>query len=72
METSSFGRWLIGAGLILVVVGLIVVLHPKVPWLGHLPGDIHIQRGNFSLYFPLATCLGVSLILSVVLKLFKK
>jgi hypothetical protein len=59
-------RWLVTAGLVLVVVGLLW------PWLGklglgRLPGDIVIERGNFSFYFPILTCLAVSLIVSLIL-----
>ncbi len=58
-------RWLVTVGLLLVVVGLLW------PWLGklglgRLPGDIVIERGNFSFYFPIATCLAVSLIVSLI------
>jgi hypothetical protein len=60
------GRWLVAAGLVLVVVGVLW------PWLGalglgRLPGDIVIERGNFSFYFPIVTCLAVSLIVSLIL-----
>ena len=60
------GRWLVTAGLVLVIVGLLW------PWLGklglgRLPGDIVIERGNFSFYFPIVTCLAVSLIGSLIL-----
>ena len=59
-------RWLVTVGLLLVVVGLLW------PWLGklgvgRLPGDIVIERGNFSFYFPIVTCLAVSLIVSLIL-----
>jgi hypothetical protein len=54
-------------GLILLVAGN---LAGKVPWLGRLPGDIHIQRGNWSFYFPLVTCLIVSIVLTLLFSLF--
>jgi hypothetical protein len=53
--------------LILLVAGN---LSGKVPWLGRLPGDIHIQRGNWSFYFPLVTCLIVSIVLTLLFSLF--
>jgi len=56
---------LVGFGLLIALAGVVLVLVGRVPWIGRLPGDIHIQRGNFSFYFPLAT----SLLLSVVLTL---
>jgi len=54
-------------GLILLVAGN---LSGRIPWLGRLPGDIHIQRGNWSLYFPLATCLVISVVLTLLFSLF--
>jgi len=61
----TIGKILIAFGLLIVLAGVVLVLVGRVPWIGRLPGDIHIQRGNFTFYFPLAT----SLILSVVLTL---
>ena len=59
-------RFLILLGVILVVLGLALLLLPKIPGLGRLPGDIVIKRGNFTFYFPLGTCILVSLILSLI------
>ena len=42
----------------------------RVPWLGRLPGDLHVERDNFSFHFPIVTCLVVSAILTLVLNLF--
>ena len=72
MEFQSLGKWLIGAGLFLALVGVVFTLSPRVPWLGRLPGDIFIKRENFSFYFPLATCLLLSLIVSIFFRLFRK
>jgi hypothetical protein len=70
---NNFGKPLIILGLLLVAVGLAVSFAPKLPaWLGRLPGDISIKRGNFSFYFPLATCLLLSAILSFILWLIRK
>ena len=66
------GRLLIASGLVLVAVGVLVVLGEKVGWLGRLPGDFVVRRGNFSFYFPLATCLLISVILSLIFWLFRK
>ncbi|MBO0739637.1 MAG: DUF2905 domain-containing protein [Alphaproteobacteria bacterium] len=65
------GRWLIALGVLLVVFGLLW------PWLGkiglgRLPGDIVIERGGFHFYFPIATCLLISAILSVILWLLNR
>jgi hypothetical protein len=66
------GKTLIAVGLLLVLVGLILTFSGKIPWLGRLPGDIRIERDNFSIYFPLGTSLLLSLILSVLYWLFRR
>ncbi len=65
------GRWLIAVGLVLVVVGLLW------PWLGkfglgRLPGDILVERGDFRFYFPIVTCLIVSVVVSLILWLLNR
>lgn len=69
---SDIGRFLILVGLLLVAVGAVLWLSPKIPWLGRLPGDITIKREHFTFYFPLGTCILVSIILSLILYLFRK
>jgi hypothetical protein len=69
---SDLGRLLILIGVILVVVGAAFLLVPKIPWLGKLPGDISYKRGNFSFYFPLGTCILISIILTLILYLFRR
>jgi len=69
---SGFGRALIYLGLVLVALGLIFSFGGKIPWLGHLPGDIYIQRERFTFYFPLTTCILISVIISLVLYLFRR
>ena len=69
---AGIGRILIYLGLFLVILGIALTLIGKVPWLGHLPGDITIERERFTFYFPLATCLIISVILSLVLYLFRR
>ena len=61
------GRALVLFGVILTTFGLLLLIAPKLPWLGRLPGDIVIQRERCSFYFPLASCLLASLILSLLL-----
>ncbi|MEK6613909.1 MAG: DUF2905 domain-containing protein [Candidatus Binatota bacterium] len=58
--------------MLLVVLGFIFSVGGKIPWLGHLPGDLYIHRENFSFYFPLTTCLLISLILTLVLYLLRR
>jgi hypothetical protein len=69
---SDLARMLIVFGVILVVVGLALLLAPKIPWLGRLPGDIVIKRENFSFYFPLGTSILISIILSLIFWLFRR
>jgi hypothetical protein len=66
------GKALIITGVVLIIAGVLLVYAGKIPWLGRLPGDISVRRGNFSFYFPLATCLIISLILSLIAWLFRK
>ncbi len=70
----DLGKLLLGFGALMVLLGLILLvagnLSGKVPWLGRLPGDIHIQRGSWSFYFPLATCLVISVVLTLLFSLF--
>lgn len=68
----SFGKLLIITGLLLVAAGILFTLGGKIPFLGRLPGDIRIQRENFSFYFPLTTCLLISLLVSFILWLFRR
>ena len=67
---SEVGKLLIVCGLLIAVVGVVLVLAGRVPWLGRLPGDIEVHRGNFTFYFPLATSILVSLVLTLVFWLF--
>ena len=68
----GFGKSLIILGLIIAAIGLIFSLAGKLPWLGRLPGDIYIKRENYSFYFPLATSILISVILSFILWLFRR
>lgn len=63
----SHPAWLLIAfGVLAVVAGLVWLLAPSIPWLGKLPGDIVVERDNFRFYFPVVTCILLSLLLSVV------
>ncbi len=69
----ELGKGLLLFGLVLVGLGLLLTLGPKLPGrLGRLPGDIILRRENFTFYFPLVTCLLVSVILSLLLWLFSR
>jgi hypothetical protein len=63
---TDIGRLLIVFGLVIALVGVILLLAGRLPWLGRLPGDIHIQRGNWTFYVPLATSLIVSIALTLI------
>ena len=69
---SELGKTLIYLGVIVVIIGLVVTYVGRIPWLGHLPGDIYIRRENFTFYFPLTTGLIISVILSLVLYFFRR
>ena len=64
-------KWLIILGLILIVLGLAWPLLSKLG-LGNLPGDIRIERRGFTFYFPITTCIIVSLVISVILWIFRR
>jgi len=66
------GRLLIAAGVLLAAVGVVLILAGKVPFLGRLPGDIVYRKGGTTFYFPLVTCLLLSLVLSFVLSLLRR
>lgn len=68
----EFGKTLIYIGILLVVVGVFFLFGAKLPWLGRLPGDLIIERGGYTFYFPLTTCILISVIISLVLYFFKR
>lgn len=67
---SELGRALVTIGGLVALVGLVLMLAPHVPWLGRLPGDVLVRRERFALYFPIVTCLVVSLVLTLLVNLF--
>jgi len=71
-DASDIGRMLLLVGGLLAVVGLIMLLAGKVPFLGRLPGDIVYHKGGTTIYLPLVTCLLLSLILSLLWNLFRR
>ena len=66
---QELGRVLVGLGCLAVVLGAALMLAGRVPWLGRLPGDILIRRGTFTFYFPIVTCVVVSIVLTLILNL---
>jgi len=69
---SFFGKILILFGFFFIFLGVLFLLFGKIPFFGKLPGDILIKRENFTFYFPLGTCLLISLILSFIFYLISK
>ena len=71
MNTDT-GKWIIGIGLIIVFSGIIIYFfHDKLHWFGNLPGDIRIKKENFSFYFPITTMLLVSVLINLIIRLFR-
>jgi uncharacterized protein HemY len=68
----NIGKLLIFAGIVIVGVGILLILVPKIPWLGRLPGDIIIEKKNFKFYFPITTSIIITVILSLILYLLRK
>ena len=69
---TPLGKMLIVLGVVFILIGLGFLFAGKIPWLGRLPGDIYVKRGNFSFYFPLATCIVISIVLSLIFWLFRR
>lgn len=69
---ESFGKLLIVFGLVLAAVGGLMLFIGKVPYIGKLPGDIYVQRKNFSFYFPLTTSILLSIVLTLLFSLFSR
>jgi hypothetical protein len=68
----AFGRILIFLGLGIIVLGLLLTFAGRIPFLGRLPGDIVYRKGNFTFYFPLGTSILLSIILTLLLWLFRR
>jgi hypothetical protein len=69
---GSVGKILIILGVVLVAFGLVLTLGDKIPWIGKLPGNIFIKRDRFSIYFPITTCIIISLLLTLLFAFFRK
>jgi len=68
----DFGRFLVIIGVIILVIGLMLWSGFAPKWLGRLPGDIRIERGNFGFYFPIVTCIVISIVLTLIFSLFRR
>ena len=69
---NDLGKFLVVAGALLAFIGVLLWSGFGRSWLGRLPGDIHYTKGNFSFYFPVVTCVFISIVLTLILRLFRK
>ena len=68
----ELGKFLVVLGVVIVVLGLLLWSGVGSGWLGRLPGDIRIERGNGAFYFPIVTCIIISIVLSLILSVFRR
>ncbi len=69
---GALGKMLILIGVLIIVIGLLFIVGEKIPWIGRLPGDIIIKKEKFSFYFPITTCIIISIILTLLFALLRK
>lgn len=69
---DGLGKALVFLGLILAVLGGILMLLPKISWIGKLPGDIFFKGEKVTFYFPITTCIIISIVLTLLLALFRR
>ena len=69
---NSLGKLLILFGIFLIIFGIIFTLGGRLSWFGKLPGDIYVQKKNFTFFFPLTTSILISILLSIILIFFKR
>lgn len=64
---TDLGRTLVVIGLVITLAGVVLLVAGRLPWLGRLPGDVAIQRGNWTFYAPIGTSILLSVVLTLVL-----
>ena len=69
---APIGKTLVFAGIAIVFVGLLLWGFSSIPFFGKMPGDIYIRRGNFTFYFPIVTCILISIIATIFLSLMRR
>jgi hypothetical protein len=69
---GPLGKMLILMGALIMGIGLLLYFGDKIPWVGRLPGDILVKKEKFTFYFPIVTCLLISLVLTLLFSLFRK
>lgn len=71
-QVSYLGKLLIFIGIAVAAIGVFLVIVSKIKGIGHLPGDIYIQKKNFMFYFPLTSCILISIVISFLIWIFFK
>ena len=71
-DFGPLGKMLILLGVFIVLIGLLLLVGEKIPWVGRLPRDIIIRKKNFTFYFPIVTCIVISIVLTLFFMLFRK
>ena len=71
-DFSQFGKTLIILGIVLAAVGGLFLTGGKIPWIGRLPGDFIFRGKNFTFYFPLATSILISVVLTLIFYFFRQ
>jgi uncharacterized membrane protein YkgB len=69
---GPLGKMLILLGVFIILIGLLLLVGEKIPWIGRLPGDIIIRKKNFTFYFPIVTSILISIILTLLFTLLRK
>jgi len=69
---APLGKALVVVGIAMAALGLVLWAGGSIPLIGRLPGDIYIRRGNFAFYFPLTTCIVISVVLGLLLAVMRR
>jgi hypothetical protein len=69
---ESIGKSLVLVGIAISVMGIATWGRASIPYIGRLPGDVYVRRGNFTFYFPLATCILISIIATILFSLMRR
>jgi len=70
---SETGKYIIIIGVGVIIIGVVIYFfHDKLHWIGHLPGDIRIEKENFRLYFPITTMILLSVLLTIIVRVIRR
>ena len=72
MDLVILGRYWLFSGAVIAGIGVLLMVGDKIPWIGKLPGDIIIRKEKFTVYFPIVTCIILSILLTMIFSLFRK